>query len=188
MPKSAAKAVMMLAAIAMTASAIPAQAQLGSIISGGKRGADKADSCGKGKKGDKGRGVLGGMLGGAVDSLARSARLPSYVPVPAFSDQITESIACKLDPEEQKQAAEATLSATRTAESGVAPEVGASAAWTSNTRADVSGTSTVTGRQAASNDLDCITVTDVVIISGEETRAEKRMCRAPGSARYSIVA
>jgi hypothetical protein len=36
-------------------------------------------------------------------------------------------------------------------------------------------------------ELDCITVTDIVIIEGEETRAEKRMCRAPGSARYSII-
>jgi len=188
MPKSAAKAIMMLAALSLTASAFPAQAQFEGIIGGAKRGADKADSCGKGKKGDKGRGVLGGILGGAVDSLARGARLPSFVPIPEFSDQITESIACKLDPEEQKQAAEATLSATRTAEDGAVPEIGTSAEWKSNTREDVRGTSTVTSRQASSGDLDCITVTDVVIISGEETRADKRMCRAPGSARYSIVA
>lgn len=68
------------------------------------------------------------------------------------------------------------------------PEVGASASWTSATRENVSGTSTVTSRDGSSGDLDCITVTDVVIIEGEETRAEKRMCRAPGSARYSIIA
>jgi hypothetical protein len=52
----------------------------------------------------------------------------------------------------------------------------------------VSGTSTVTRRERAKGDVDCITVTDVVIVQGEETRAEKRMCRAPGSARYSIIA
>jgi hypothetical protein len=46
----------------------------------------------------------------------------------------------------------------------------------------------VTSREAASGSADCITVTDVVIIEGEEARAEKRMCKAPGSARYSIVA
>lgn len=188
MPKSAAKAIMMLAALSLTAGAIPAQAQFGGLIGNAKRGADKADTCGKGKKGDKGRGVLGGVLGGAVDSLARSAGLPSFVPIPEFSDQLTESIACRLDPEEQKQAVEATLTATRTGEDGAGPEIGTSAAWASNTRDDVRGTSTVTGRQASSGDLDCITVTDVVIISGEETRADKRMCRAPGSARYSIVA
>ncbi len=188
MPKSGPTAILMLAAFSLVASAVPLQAQFGGIIGGAKRGADKAENCGKGKKGDKGRGALGGMLGGMVDSLARSAGLPSFVPVPEFSDQLSENIACRLDPQEQKQAAEATLVATRTETDGSVPPVGASAAWTSNTRADVRGTSTVTSRQAASGDLDCITVTDVVIISGEETRAEKRMCRAPGSARYSIVA
>ena len=69
------------------------------------------------------------------------------------------------------------------------PEVGQMAAWTSNTREDVSGTSTVTGRERPGNDgRDCITVTDVIIVDGEETRADKRMCRAPGAARYTIVA
>lgn len=178
-----------LGALALAANALPASAQFGGILSGGKRGADKADACGKGKKGDKGRGIIGGMLGGAVDQLARSANLPSFVPVPEFSDQITESIACKLDPEEQKQAAEATLAVTRTDDAAAQPEVGASAQWTSASRENVSGTSTVTGRDtAAGGKRDCITVTDVVIIEGEETRAEKRMCRAQGSARYSIVA
>ena len=188
MPVSTPKAALLLGAIALAATALPAEAQLGGIFSSGKRGADKADSCGKGKKGDRGRGVMGGLLGGAVDELARGANLPSFVPIPAFSDQITESIACRLDPEEQKQAAEATLAVTRTEEDGALPEVGASSAWTSTTREDVSGTSTVTSREASSGDLDCITVTDVVIIEGEEARADKRMCRAPGAARYSIVA
>jgi surface antigen len=173
----------------MVLAPLPASAQFSGILGSGKRGADKADACGKGKKGDKGRGVLGGLLGGAVDEVTRSARLPSFVPVPSFSDQITESIACKLDPEEQKQAAEATLEATRAADGESQPAVGASAEWTSASRENVSGTSTVTSRQASgSGGADCITVTDVVIIEGEETRAEKRMCRAPGSARYSIVA
>lgn len=182
------RAAMMAGALALAGVSLPAQAQLSNIFNSGKRGADKADSCGKGKKGDKGRGVLGGMLGGAVDELARSARLPSFVPIPEVSDQLTESIACRLDPEEQKQAAEATLSVTRTEGDGTLPEVGASASWNSSTRQNVSGTSTVTSRQASSGTLDCITVTDVVIIEGEEARAEKRMCRAPGAARYAIVA
>lgn len=175
-------------AVALTATSMPAQAQLGNLFNSGKRGAEKADACGKGKKGDRGRGVLGGMLGGAVDELARSAGLPSFVPIPEFSDQLTESIACRLDPEEQKQAAEATLNITRNEGDDTRPEVGASASWNSNTRSDVRGSSTVTARQASGSDVDCITVTDVVIIGGEEARAEKRMCRAPGSARYSIVA
>lgn len=181
---------MMLGALAMAvvSTATPADAQLSNLFNSGKRGADRADACGKGKKGDKGRGVLGGILGGAVDGLARSAGLPSFVPVPEFSDQLTESIACRLDPEEQKQAAEATLAVTRTDDANAKPAVGASASWTSTTREDVRGTSTVTRREASNSELDCITVTDVVIIEGEEARADKRMCRAPGSARYSIIA
>jgi hypothetical protein len=35
--------------------------------------------------------------------------------------------------------------------------------------------------------LECITVTDVIIVKGEETTANKRMCRPPGSARYVLV-
>jgi surface antigen len=186
---SAGKWIALVALAATIAAPLPAEAQFSGILGSSKRGADKADACGKGKKGDTGRGVLGGMLGGAVDRLARSARLPSFVPVPALSDQITESIACKLDPEEQKQAADATIEATRTDDAAALPEVGASASWTSASRENVSGTSTVSARDTdAGRVSDCITVTDVVIVEGEETRAEKRMCRAPGSARYSIVA
>lgn len=71
-------------------------------------------------------------------------------------------------------------------------KVGSSAAWTSATRENVSGTSTVTSRSetAASSGGDkkqCITVTDVIIVNGEETTANKRMCRSPGAARYTLV-
>ncbi len=185
---SVSRAAMITGALAFATLSLPAQAQLGGLFDSTRRGAEKADNCGKGKKGDRGRGALGGLLGGAVGELARRAGISSWVPVPEFSDQLTESIACRLDPEEQRQAAEATLEATRTDGEGAVPAVGASAAWTSRTRENVSGTSTVTSRDAARGDLDCITVTDVIIIEGEETRAEKRMCRAPGSARYSIIA
>lgn len=190
MSLSTARTAMVLGALALAAVSTPspADAQLGDLFNRGKRGAEQADACGKGKKGDKGRGVLGGILGGAVDDLARNAGLPSFVPIPEFSDQLTTSIACRLDPEEQKQAAEATLAATRADEASAQPQVGATASWTSTTRDDVRGTSTVTGREKTRGELDCITVTDVVIIEGEEARADKRMCRAPGSARYSIIA
>ena len=49
-------------ALALVSGSLPAQAQFSGILGSGKRGADKADACGKGKKGDKGRGVLGGIL------------------------------------------------------------------------------------------------------------------------------
>lgn len=183
-----AKAALLTGALALLATSVPAQAQLGKLLNRGKRGADQADACAEGKTGDTARGVLGGILGGAVDDLARNVRLPSFVPVPKFSDQLTESIACRLNPDEQKQAVEATLEATRADPQGGVPQVGSTASWNSSTREDVRGTSTVTQRDTSSGDLDCITVTDIVIIEGEEARADKRMCRAPGSARYSIIA
>ena len=37
------------------------------------------------------------------------------------------------------------------------------------------------------SDGDCMTVTDVVIVDGQETRAPKRMCRRPPSNRYVRV-
>jgi surface antigen len=189
MAKLTAKAAICLATTALLATSVPAAAQLGNLINRGTRGAQQADNCGKGKKGDKGRGVLGGIIGGAVGDLTRGIGLPSFVPVPSFSDQITASIACRLDPEEQEQAVNATLEATRGETDEDVPPLGSNASWTSNTRGNVSGTSIVTGRQpAVAGADDCITVTDVVIIEGEETRAEKRMCRRPGSPRYSIIA
>ena len=47
---------------------------------------------------------------------AGAAAVVVGVPVASLTDQLTASIACRLDPEEQKQAAEATLEATRVAE------------------------------------------------------------------------
>jgi hypothetical protein len=131
------------------------------------------------------------MLGGAANRLARRAGIPSFAPVAELTDQLSLAIACVLDPKEQEQAANATLEATRGNDDGddtVGPIVGQSASWTSSSRNNVSGTSTVTAREAVGDDMDCITVTDVAIVEGEETSANKRMCRPPGSARYSIVA
>lgn len=176
------------AAAAMTLTAIPAQAQFRDLFNDSRRGADKAESCEDGKSGDVGRGILGGLLGGAANRAARSAGIPLFVPVEEFTDTLSTEIACKLNPEEQAQAANATLEATRGTGEDDRPEIGASASWNSTSREDVSGTSTVTARQDTGAELDCITVTDVIIVEGEETRANKRMCRPPGSARYSIVA
>lgn len=194
-------------AFAMAFTATAAQAQFGSMFNDARRGAQKASKstgCGEGKSGDAVSGAIGGMLGGLGRRTARSAGVPLFVPVAEFADTLTTEIACKLDPEEQEQAADATFEATRfdPSRSGgedsaqgapmgtrVGPPVGQSAAWTSGTRDSVQGSSTVTARDESAQDgTDCITVTDVIIVEGEETKAEKRMCRAPGKARYSIVA
>ena len=189
-----------LAALAIPV-ATPAAAQFGSLIPRGAQNvlndAQATDGCGEKKKSSAGSRILGGVLGRSARSAASQSGLSSFVPISEAADQLTTSIACRLDPEEQKQAAEATLRATRSLEGesdpgskpAPPPPVGSTAAWQSETRQEVSGTSTVTSRDsAAGTGLDCITVTDVVIVSGEETTANKRMCRPPGSRRYSLVA
>lgn len=181
-----------MAAIAVAAMAAPAQAQLGGLLRG-RQAAEAAttEGCASGSSSNVGGRIMGSLLGGAARDAASRAGVSSYLPVSEFSDQLSTAIACKLDPQEQAQAAEATITATRgSGEDGTgAPRVGASSAWESTTRDDVSGTSTVTARERGGGDgQDCITVTDVIIVRGEETRADKRMCRPPGSARYSIIA
>ena len=187
------------AVLAMSLSAIPAQAQFRGLFRDGESGARAAEGCEDDSSGDVVRGVIGGLLGGAARRTANRAGLGSFVPVSRFTSELTKEIACKLDAEEQEQAAEATLEVTSvTDEEGndivdeecsvAVPEVGRSASWTSESRNDVSGTSTVTAREASQGGNDCITATDVIIVEGEETRADERMCRLAGSPRYTIVA
>lgn len=187
------KRIGLIATIAAVASlAAPASAQfggLGSIVSRTREAASGSDECGEGRgRSNVGGRLLGGIAGRTAGSAASRAGVTQFVPVGEFTDQLSSSIACRLDPQEQKLAADATLAATRGTEGDARPQVGASSAWTSETRDGVSGTSTVTGREGEVAGADCIVVTDVIIVAGEETRADKRMCRAPGSARYSIVA
>lgn len=171
-----------------------AHAQFGGILRrarGATNAAASSDGCATGSSSNAGSRALGNILGGIANDAASSSGVSSWVPSAEFADQLDASIACKLDPEEQKQAADATIEATRgTAEDGTGqPEVGQMAAWTSNTRADVSGTSTVSDvERPGRNGRDCITVTDVIIVDGEETRADKRMCRVPPAVRYAIAA
>lgn len=180
---SAAVAVSLLAAA-------PAQAQFGGLgLSLGKaRSAandqNSTNGCPKGKSKSAGSSLFGSMVGSMAGNAIGRTGFGSFVPLSEFSNVISNAIACKLDPAEQKQAANATIEATR----GDA-KVGQTASWTSETREKVSGTSTVVAR----NDADptngqCITVNDVVIVNGEETTASKRMCKKPGSARYVLMA
>lgn len=146
-----------------------------------------SSGCPKGKSKSGGSSILGGIIGQGINRAASSAGVSSFIPTAEVAETLTNAIACRLDPEEQKQAAAATVEATR------GDQVGSSATWTSNTRENVSGTSTVIARNdkvASPNGqtVQCITVTDVIIVNGEETTANKRMCRAPGSARYTLAA
>lgn len=179
----------MAAALALLGLAAPAQAQFGgfslpSIPSRSSSSSSGSDGCPKGKSKSEGSAILGGFLGRAVNNAASSAGVSSWVPTADVADTLTNAIACRLDPQEQKQAANATLEATRGDAS-----VGSSSSWTSETRDNVSGTSTVVARNdEAKGGMQCIMVSDVIIVNGEETKANKRMCKPPGGARYSLMA
>lgn len=141
------------------------------------------DDCATDSKSSIGKSILGNMIG---DFTRRATRgmgvVGSYIPRAEVADTLTNSIACRLDPDEQLQAAEATRSVTRSEQLGVSSQ------WTSETRPGVSGSSTATAKSQTADGTSCMTITDIAIVDGEETRVSKRMCKAPGETRYIVVA
>lgn len=168
----------------------PAQAQFGGLLRKVTTPtpaptASESDNggCPKGKKGSSvGRGILGGVIRDAVGDAASKAGVYSYVPIAEVSGTLTDAIACRLDPAEQVQAAKATEEVTR------GEAVGATSNWTSETRDNVSGSSTVASINTEGGGRKCMTVNDFVIVDGEETRVSKRMCKGPGDTRYVLAA
>lgn len=130
----------------------------------------------------RGRGIgnmlggMAGMFGGRVGGVAGA--VTSMLPV---GELLGEAIASLLDQCEQQKAAAATEEALRSG------DVGDTASWESDTRPGVRGSSTITTVENNATDGDCMTVTDIVIVDGEETRAPKRMCRRPPNNRYVRV-
>ena len=128
------------------------------------------------------RSMFGGLLGSIADNALGRAGISTsvvgvHLPVGSLlSDAIINLLDCK----EQQQAAKATDEAIR---GGVGTEV----AWKSETRANVTGKSTVTGQEALADGSQCVTVNDVVIVDGEETTVPKKMCRRPGASGYAKV-
>lgn len=117
-------------------------------------------------------GGLGRMMMGRVGGVAAMA-------IPA-AEVLGDAIMSMLDCREQEKAVEAS-------DQAVSRGVGTTVAWTSETRPNVSGSSTATAEETMADGTHCMTVTDIVIVDGEETRAPKRMCRAPGAQRYARV-
>ncbi|HEX9955057.1 MAG TPA: hypothetical protein VGB48_07580 [Allosphingosinicella sp.] len=155
------------AAIAPTAPAAAAEKN------GGKGCAD--DGAAKKRK----KSMFGAMLGGIASSAVGGhvGGLGYALPVASLlSDAIIELLDCK----EQKQAAAATDEAVRGG-------VGSTATWESESRPGVKGSSTVSGEEKLAGGGHCLTVTDVVIVDGEETTVPKRMCREPGKSGYARV-
>ncbi len=131
--------------------------------------------------------AVGGVLGGVAGvvggrNLGTAARIGVGIAAVPVGALLGEAIASLLDCREQQQAAVAT-------EQAVEAGVGRQVAWRSETRENVSGSSTVTALSTSSvaDPNACMTVTDVIIIDGEETRAEKRLCRRPPTNRFVRV-
>ncbi|MGH6651915.1 MAG: hypothetical protein ACREB7_12380 [Sphingopyxis sp.] len=139
--------------------------------------------CPKGKKGSgTGRKILGGILSDAMGDAAGKTGFGSYLPTAEVAGTLTDAIACRLDPGEQLQAAAATEEVTR------GEEVGATSNWTSATRENVSGSSTVASVSTEGGGRKCMNVNDFIIVDGEETQVSKRMCKGPGDTRYVLAA
>ena len=128
------------------------------------------------------RSMFGGLataIGGNLLGHAGVAGNVVSLALPAGS-YLTDELLRMLDCKEQQQAAKATDDAIR---GGVGTEV----AWKSETRPNVTGKSKVTGSEQLADGGQCVTVTDVVIVDGEETTVPKKMCRAKGASGYARV-
>ena len=132
--------------------------------------------------GAKGKRVVGKVLNKVAGEKATRLGMKVFNPLLEVGSVLTNAIACRLDPAEQKQAAEASDKAVASG------KVNTMVAWRSATREGVSGSSTVTAAVAGGGGAKCLMVADFIIVDGEETRVEKRMCRAPGQARYVLSA
>ena len=121
-------------------------------------------------------GGVASLVGGRSQDDDKDGRI-AFVPAAAM---LGEAIAGLLDCDEQERAAAAT-------EEAVSGGVGTTASWTSETRPGVSGSSTVVALEQEAGGGECMTVTDVIIVDGEETTAPKRMCRRPPSNRFVRV-
>ena len=124
-------------------------------------------------------GVFAGVAGGLFGGMGGTAGTVAMAALPAGT-LLTDELLKMLDCKEQQKAAQATNDAIR---GGVGTEV----AWKSETRANVSGKSTVTGEEKLADGGNCYNVTDVVIVDGEETTVSKKMCRAKGANGYARV-
>lgn len=133
------------------------------------------------KRARKRGGAIGGLLGGVAGNAVGLKGVGTLVSGLVGAVLVAE-IACQLDEKEQKVAAEATVAVTKK------EEVGATAKWTSPTREGVAGSSTITALNTEPNGSKCLSITDIAIVEGEETRVSKRMCRAKPGEPYSIMA
>lgn len=158
--------------------------QFGGIFGGGRSSSsDDADNPCETREPSIGRTILGRALGRATNEVTGSMGVAgTFIPSAEVADTLSDEIACRLDPDEQQKAADATLRVTRT------ERVGATESWESETRPGVRGRSTVRSREERADGTTCMNVNNVIIVNGEETTVTDRMCRAPGQSRYTLAA
>jgi predicted lipid-binding transport protein (Tim44 family) len=159
--------------------AVAPVAALSSTSAGAQAQQQCADTAQKKAKRSLFGGMLGSVAGSMLGSMGGTAGAVASAALPAAS-LLGEELLKMLDCKEQQQAAKATEEAVR---GGVGTEV----SWKSDTRANVSGKSKVTGEEKLADGGQCLTVTDVVIVDGEETTVPKRMCKARGASGYAKV-
>ncbi len=167
------KRVVFLAAPLLILLALPAEAQAQS------RTGEQCDQTQQTRR-SSGRRILGGLAGGIAGNVGGNIGGVASAVLPMAS-MLGDALLNLLDCREQRKAADATEEVVRSG------DVGTTATWESETRPGVRGSSTITAVENNSADGACMTVTDVVIVDGEETRAPKRMCRRPPSNRYVRV-
>jgi hypothetical protein len=147
-----------------------------------ERGADSTgQKCEPKKK--KSHGMFGAIAGGIAGTALGGMGVPGTligIGLPVGS-LLTDAIIRKLDCKEQVQAATATDTAVRGG-------VGTTSTWESDTRPGVRGSSTARDQRASADGGSCMLITDVVIVDGEETTVDKKMCRKPGGGNYVLAA
>lgn len=173
------------ASLAAFALALPAPVMLVAAAPAAAQASDCEAARSPGRR--IGRSILGGALGAVAGRASRSlGYLTRFVRSAAVADTLTDAIACRLDEREQLKAKDATIEATRS------EEIGATSSWTSESRENVSGTSTVVALDDAPSGQPsgsrCMLIDDVILVNGEETVQQKRMCRVPPSAQYALAA
>lgn len=120
----------------------------------GGEGGDRTRQCRRGG-GQPAGGFAGGVDGGAAKLDGRGVIMSVLL-----GAGLSVEIACRLDEEERKAAANATLALIKR------ENLGATAAWISPTREGVSGSSTITGLGTQPNGKRCLSINDIAIIDG----------------------
>ena len=174
------RSVMISAVVAAVLAAGPVATMPAAASPAAAQAAGKPAVCASGKPRKRG---LGGLLGSVAGSVASSAVGRAGAGIVAglagstINAALTDALSCKLEPAERERAAAATHNVLE-------KPVGTSANWASDTRADVSGSSTLTGQTRLANGSTCKTVRDVATVNGEEITISKQMCKAPGASGY----